>query len=43
MSQPNEDQSLPVYALRFTPRARADIAAAHVYFTDTAGEEIADE
>ena len=42
MSGP-EDAPPRVYAVRFTPRARADVDAAHTRFVALVGEAIADE
>ncbi len=39
---PEEDAPPPVYALRFTNRALADLDAAHARFVDMAGQGVAD-
>ncbi len=40
---PEEDGSAPVYALRFSRRALADIDAAHARFVELAEQSVADE
>lgn len=39
----SESDETPTFALRFTPRARADIEAAHARFAELSGPDMADE
>jgi plasmid stabilization system protein ParE len=38
-----EEEPFRTYALRFTPRARADVDTAHARLMELAGEKVADE
>lgn len=42
MSAPEHEETPRIYALRFTPRARNDIDAAHARFLVLSGEAVAD-